>query len=367
VVSAAVDRAAVAPPALDHADRLFKIVLDEMNVVLELPADVILATTTPIPFPELVGDSAPIRAVAAEIRRALDVPFPILIEGETGTGKDLAAFLIHDKSRRRGGPYVTLNGGAMSETLIESQLFGHRRGSFSGADRDRAGLLMAARGGSLFIDEVAELSPGAQAKLLRAMDTGEVLAVGSDKAERTDARIIAATNVDLDGAVKAGKFRRDLYYRMRVLYIHMPALRERPEDIPLLARHTLLNVCTRLQIPPRFFSRSAMAAFIAGRWPGNIRQLIHEIERAVVACDGDEIGLHHLSPEFQEENLGSDLSFLGLRRRVVEAWERAEILRGLERTSWNVAALADEMGLSKRALFERVSRYGFERPAHLEA
>ena len=363
ILTAALERAALEPAVLHHLERLLAIVLDEMRAFLKLGAPVIAPTTPPIAFPELLGDSAPIRAVGAEIRRALDVPFPVLIEGETGTGKDLAAWLIHDRGQRRSGPYVTLNCVAMPEGLIESELFGHRRGSFSGADRDRPGLLMAARGGSLFLDEVGELSQGAQAKLLRAMDTGEVLPIGADKPERTDARIIAATNVDLDAAVKAGRFRRDLYYRLRVLYIHLPALRERPEDVPLLARHTLESVCTRLRIPQRYFSRSAMAAFIAARWPGNIRQLIHEVERAVVSCDDAEIQLPHLSPEFQAEHRGSDLSFLGLRRRVIEVWERAEILRGLERTNWNVAALAQEIGLSKRALFERVARYGFERPA----
>jgi serine/threonine protein kinase len=233
----------------------------------------------------------------------------VLIEGETGTGKDLAAWLIHDRGPRRAGPYVTLNCAAMNDSLLELELFGHRRGAFAGADRDRPGLFGAAQGGTLFLDEVAELSSSAQCKLLRAVESGEVLPVGAERVERTDARIIAASSDSLEDAVRAGRFRRDLYYRLRVLTLRLPALRDCREDIPLLAGRLLEAVCSRLSVPPHRLSGEVVATFAAAPWPGNVRQLIHELERAVVTSEGLEIGLSHLSPELQ--TLGNGLGHRG--------------------------------------------------------
>jgi serine/threonine protein kinase len=250
-------------------------------------------------FPELLGESAAMRSVHAQIGRALDVDLPVLIEGETGTGKDLAAWLIHDRGPRQAGPFVTLNCAAMDESLLEAELFGHRRGAITGADRSGPGLLMAARSGTLFLDEVGELSTSAQCKLLRAVESGEVLPVGAERVGRTDARIIAATSASLEAAVEAGRFRRDLYYRLRVLTLRLPALRDRREDIPLLARRLLETVCRRLAAPPHRLSGEALGALAAAVWPGNVRQLIHELERAVVGSEGLEIELAHLSPELQ--------------------------------------------------------------------
>jgi serine/threonine protein kinase len=235
----------------------------------------------------------------------VDIPLPVLIEGETGTGKDLAAWLIHDRGPRRAGAYVTLNCAAMNDSLLELELFGHRRGAFVGADHDRPGLFGAASGGTLFLDEVGELSSSAQSKLLRAVETGEVLPVGAERVERTDVRIIAASSANLEDAIRAGKFRRDLYYRLRVLTLRLPALRDCREDIPFLAERLLEAVCCRLSVPLHRLSPEVVAAFAAAAWPGNVRQLIHELERAVVSSDGLEIGLAHLSPELQ--TLGNDL------------------------------------------------------------
>ena len=258
-------------------------------------------------FPELVGEGPALRTVHAQLGRAVDVPLPVLIEGETGTGKDLAAWLIHDRGPRRAGPYVTLNCAAMNDSQLELELFGHRRGAFIGADRARPGLFVAARGGTLFLDEVGELSSSAQCKLLRAVESGEVLPVGAERVEHTDARIIAASSASLEEAVRAGKFRRDLYYRLRVLTLRLPPLRDCREDIPLLAERLLEAVCCRLSVPPHRLSPEAVATFAAAAWPGNVRQLIHELERAVVTSDGLEIGLDHLSPEFQ--TLGNSLGY----------------------------------------------------------
>ncbi|HEY3587299.1 MAG TPA: sigma 54-interacting transcriptional regulator, partial [Myxococcaceae bacterium] len=239
------------------------------------------------------------RSVHAQIGRALDVDLPVFIEGETGTGKDLAARLIHDRGRRRGGPFVHLNCAAVDESLLEAQLFGHRRGVLPGEDRSGPGLLMAARSGTLFLDEVGELSSGAQRKLLQVVDSGEVLPVGAERVGRTDARIIAATSESLEAAVEAGTFRRDLYYRLRVLTLRLPPLRERRADIALLARCLLETVCCRLAVPSHRLSKEALDALGAATWPGNVRELIHELERAVVTSEDLEIELDDLSPELQ--------------------------------------------------------------------
>jgi transcriptional regulator with AAA-type ATPase domain/serine/threonine protein kinase len=265
----------------------------------------VIPGSSPSTFPELLGESAAMRNVHTQIGRTLDVDLPVLIEGETGTGKDLAAWLIHHRGPRRAGPFVTVNCAAIDESLLESELFGHRRGAFTGADRSGPGLLMAARGGTLFLDEVGELSSGAQSKLLGAVATSEVLPVGAERAQRTDARIIAASGGSLHAAVEAGRFRRDLYYRLRVLTLRLPPLRDRREDIPLLAPRLLEEVCRRLAVPTHCLSPEALAALVAAMWPGNVRQLIHELEQAVVASEGLEIELAHLSPELQGLSDGS--------------------------------------------------------------
>ena len=250
-------------------------------------------------FPELLGQSAAMRSVHARLGGALEIDLPVLIEGETGTGKALAAWLIHDRGPRRAGPFKTVSCAAMDESLLEAELFGPRRKRLHRSSRDRAGLLMAADSGTLFLDEVGELSSGAQRRLLRALESGEVMPSGAGSAGRTDARIIAATSASLGAAVEAGSFRRDLYYRLRVLTLRLPPLRDRREDIPLLAERLLDGVCRRLAVPTHHLSSEALTALAAADWPGNVRELIHELERAVVASDGLEIGLAHLSPELR--------------------------------------------------------------------
>ncbi len=250
-------------------------------------------------FPELLGRSAAMRSVHARIGGALEVDLPVLIEGETGTGKALAAWLIHDRGPRRAGPFKTLSCAAMDESLLEAELFGPRRRGLHRSSRDGAGLLMAAGSGTLFLDEVAELSSGAQRRLLRALESGEVMPAGTGSTGRTDARIIAATSASLEAAVESGSFRRDLYFRLRVLTLRLPPLRDRREDIPLLAERLLEGVCRRLAVPTHHLSGEALTALQAADWPGNVRELIHELERAVVASEGLEIGPAHLSPELR--------------------------------------------------------------------
>jgi serine/threonine protein kinase len=259
----------------------------------------VIPGASPSSFPELLGESAVMRSVHAQIGRALDVDLPVFIEGETGTGKDLAARLIHDRGPRRGAPFVHLNCAALDESLLEAELFGHRRGALPGANRSGPGLLMAVRRGTLFLDEVGELGSGAQRKLLQTLDSGELLPASAKRAGHTGARVIAATSASLEAAVEAGRFRRDLYYRLRVLTLRLPPLRDRREDIPLLARCLLEMVCRRLAVPSHRLTEEALAALGSATWPGNVRQLIHELERAVVVSEGLEIQLDHLSPELQ--------------------------------------------------------------------
>jgi Nif-specific regulatory protein len=361
IVTRGLPRAPNLPGRLDQVERLLAITVDEIRTFAGQVPMLHRSPGRDAALTDLIGDSPAMCTVRSEIRRALDVPFPILLEGETGTGKDLVAWLVHHRGSRRAGPYVTLNCASMPEGLVEAELFGHRRGAFSGADRDHPGLLRASHGGTLFLDEVSELSPATQVKILRALESGEVRPVGAVRAVHTDARIIAATNVDLEAAVRKGHFRRDLYYRLRVLHIRLPPLRDRREDITPLTWHALQGVCERLSLPHRGLSQEVLAAFVAADWPGNVRQLIHEVERAVVACEGPKIQVEHLSPEFQAVNGGQAQSFWELRQHILEGWEQAEIRRGLEGTGWNVARLAREMGLSKRALFARLARYGITR------
>jgi DNA-binding NtrC family response regulator len=314
-------------------------------------------------FAELIGESEAFRAVREEIARALNVDYPVLITGETGTGKDLAAWLLHHRGPRREGPLVCVNCAALPDTLVESELFGHRRGAFTGADRDAPGLFDAARGGTLLLDEVHQLSLSAQAKLLRAVDTGEYLPLGEARPRRSDARLIAATNADLADQVAAGTFRRDLYYRLHVLTLKMPSLRAVPGDIPRIAAHFVRVIAERAGAHPPEISSETMAALVAAPWPGNVRQLIHELERALLRANGSLL-VGHLSPDLQGMALErADLD--GMKERVAQAWELDQIRKGLERTSWNVTRLAQELGVSRRGLTGKIARYGLRRPERL--
>jgi DNA-binding NtrC family response regulator len=357
---------AVHPPALvaDVAARLLAIVAEEMGRYAEHRRTLEIAA--PGELSEIVGVSVAIEEVRAELRRVIPAPYPVLIEGETGTGKDLAAWCIHHRGPREKGRYVAVNCAAMPETLLESTLFGHRRGAFTGALRDEPGLLVAARGGTIFLDEVAELSLGAQAKLLRAIESGDVLPVGATHAAKTDARILAATNADLEVAAAERRFRPDLLYRLRVLSVRMPPLRERPEDIPHLASHVLRQIGERLGVLLLGFTDDALAALVAAPWLGNVRELIHEIERAAVRCEGARIELAHLSAPLRRSGATGRTAvpsdFLARGRAVHETWEHDNLERSLIAADWNVAQAATALGISRRTLFNRIKAFGLERP-----
>jgi two-component system, NtrC family, response regulator HydG len=242
-----------------------------------------------------IGDSAAAQSIRSEVEMAARWDMRVLITGETGAGKDVVARLIHQTSPRRPWPMASLNCAGLSDSLIASELFGHERGSFTDAHRDRAGVFETASKGTVFLDEVGEMSPRMQGSLLRFLETGEIQRVGSDRPTRTvDVRVIAATNRDLLADVESGRFREDLYYRLNVLRIHVPPLRERRDDIPLLVCHYVDRYTAHHRLPSRPITRAALDRLTACDWPGNVRQLKNVVERTVLRCKGTTIDIDDL-------------------------------------------------------------------------
>ncbi len=285
----------------------------------------------------------------------------VLIEGETGTGKELLARKIHEESGRGGG-FVAVNCGAVPEALLESEFFGHLRGAFTGADREREGLFQAASGGTLFLDEVGELPESLQVKLLRALQEGRVRRIGESEEREVDVRVVAATNRSLE---KADGFRSDLYYRIAVVTLRLPPLRERPEEIPVLARHFLEELGGRMGGAAGSLSPAALEALLAHPWPGNVRELRNVLERALVVAEGEVIHRHDLPSGFSGEGRGAPEGVLGeeddlsVKRRLA-ALERRLIVRALERTGGRRGEAAELLELSERALRYKIRDYGIE-------
>lgn len=287
---------------------------------------------------------------------------PVLLEGETGVGKDLAARLVHQHSPRREHPFVAINATSLAETLFESELFGHRKGSFSDAHQHHEGLAKAADGGTLFLDEIGELSRVSQSKLLRFLDHREVRPVGSCQTSTVDVRIVCATNRDLLQEVDQGSFRRDLYYRVRVLSIHIPPLRERREDIAPLVRHFWELFGARFGKDLQTFDAEAMDLLMTYDWPGNVRELANEIKRSIVLMPEDRrIGVELLSPRITAGSRRSGAAARSLKQRA-RRLEKRMILDVLERTRWNVSAAARQLDMSRVGLAKKMRRLGIQRP-----
>jgi transcriptional regulator with GAF, ATPase, and Fis domain/tetratricopeptide (TPR) repeat protein len=304
-------------------------------------------------YSNIVGESPGMLELFRLLDRITDVELPVVIHGESGTGKELVARAIHHNGPRSERPFVSENCGALPETLLESILFGHVKGAFTGADRDRKGLFEVAHGGTLFLDEVGEMSPAMQTKLLRVLQDGEVRRVGGDRVVQVDVRIIAASNQKLDQLVDRGSFRQDLYYRLNVLSVELPPLRERPEDLPLLVEHFIQKYSADR---PRRLSRGALDRLLAHPWPGNVRELENEIQR-VLALGGDLIGEADLSGAIrggEDPPLRAD--DLDVRRHV-ELLERDLLRRALERTEGNQTRAAKLLGLSRYGLLKKLRRY----------
>jgi two-component system response regulator HupR/HoxA len=320
-------------------------------------------------FDRLVFASTTMAEVCNLARKAASTDLPVLIEGETGTGKELMARAIHLFSQRHKLLFMAENCGAISEDLLQSELFGHRRGAFTGATTDRLGLFLAADGGTVFLDEISEISPSVQVSLLRFLQEGEVRALGSDQTKRANVRIIAASNRPLRALVAEGKFRQDLYYRLRGFELRMPPLRERREDIPALVAHMLDKYAGSLARRVAGITPEAMARLSAYAFPGNVRELENEVRRLIaLAEDGEFITVRHLSPEIARASGHmlraadplSDLPGRSLKEKV-EALEAKLVCSTLDRCHWNHSRAARELGLSRVGLKNKIRRYDIRR------
>ena len=284
----------------------------------------------------------------------------VLIQGESGTGKEIIARYIHELSARREGPCLSINCGALTESLLESELFGHVKGSFTGAIRDKIGLFGASTKGTFFLDEIGETTPATQVKLLRALQHREVIPVGSTDAIPVDTRVVAATNRDLDEEIRAGHFRSDLYYRLNVIALHMPPLRQRQDDIPVLADHFLHRIGEMRNEAPRRLSDAARSALIEYAWPGNVRELENALERAVILTEDVVITPAALPERVTQRRAEPLVSTRTPPNPTLEAVERAYIMWVLQSEGGNKSRAADVLGIDPSTLYRKLSRYGVE-------
>lgn len=309
----------------------------------------------------LVGASHAMQAVYRLIDRAALSDVPILIQGDTGTGKELAARAIHDNSVVKDRLFLSQNCGALSGELIHSELFGHRKGSFTGAVSDRAGLFETANGGTVFLDEIADASPQVQASLLRVLQNGELRRLGESTPRRVNVRVIAASNTNLEKAVSRGAFRRDLFYRLQVLNIKMPALRDRKDDIPLLAGHLLRRAAREAGKTMTGFTAGALKVLVNCDWPGNVRQLDNEIRRAVALAENGGILDADLLSEGIRDKAGRIDKSSGTLRAFLQSVERRYLSQVLDRNDWNITQSALELGLTRSGLYKKLERHGLKR------
>ncbi len=308
-------------------------------------------------FSALKGESRPMRQLKETLALVAPAEATVLITGESGTGKEVVAQIIHQNSRRAEGPLIKINCAALPENLLESELFGHERGAFTGATARREGRFKAADGGSIFLDEVGELSPGTQAKLLRVLQEGEFSPLGSDKTLQADVRVMAATNRDLAQAVAEGRFREDLYYRLNVVTLEMPPLRERGEDVITLAEDFLRQFNQKNRRDLKGFSPEARRLLLAHSWPGNVRELINAVERAVIMAQGHLIEAGDLPLAIQGSARTQDDYCLRPGLTIREA-ERLLIERTLEATGGNRTRAAEMLGITRKTLQNKIKEYG---------
>jgi len=307
---------------------------------------------------------SPVDAVCRMAERVAQVDLPVLLTGESGTGKELMARAIHYASGRRAAAFVVENCAAIPDTLLESELFGHKRGSFTGAVEDHVGLFQRAHGGTVFLDEIGETSPAFQVKLLRVLQEGELRPVGSARALPVDVRVVAATHRNLDDDMRAGRFREDLYYRLAGVTLHLPPLRERAGDIAAMAQALLEDVAAQLKRPALRFGSGTMACLVHYAWPGNVRELRNEIARAVALAEGPVIEPSHFSPRVLQGRTvplaaaATPLPATGTLAERLEAFEAAILRETLLRHRWNKSRAAQELNLSRVGLRAKMLRFG---------
>ena len=364
--------------ALDFIEKPFDI--DEMEARIERALDQgNLAETVrglresllePYRPENIVGESPALLRALEIARKVAPARSSVLITGETGTGKELIAGAIHAMSPRRDGEFVPVNCAAIPDTLLESELFGHERGAFTGAARRRMGRFERAHGGTLFLDEIGDMSLATQAKILRVLQDGRLERLGGEEAVEVDVRVVAATHRDLVERVREGTFREDLYYRLNVVTIRLPPLRERGDDVILLARHFARTLCADLKRPPMDFGDDALEALRRHTWPGNVRELRNAVERAVILAETDRIGAQDLGieaaagPRPPGEWEGKDFRFCFPPQGVsLEAAERELLLAALRRAHWVQKEAARLLGITKRAIHYKIEKHGITHPS----
>jgi two-component system, NtrC family, response regulator len=338
--------------------------LDELKVVisrvfkrLELEVESIQERNLAqhVSLEEIIGSSPAMQSVFATVRKVADTDVPVLILGESGTGKELIANAIHKRGARKKGPFVAINCAAIPETLLESELFGYEKGSFSGATTQRRGKFEYAKGGTLFLDEIGDLAPEMQVKLLRFLQEKVVERVGGRELIPIDARVIAATNQDLGAAVKSGRFREDLYFRLAVVQLVVPPLRDRGDDVIELAYYLAKSYCKEMGKPLIRFSKPTLDAMRRHSWPGNVRELQNRVQRALVLSDGKMVSPAELDlsiiPEAKESPQGS-------LKEARQEFEREIIVRALKDNGGNISKTARAIGISRPTLYELMERYG---------
>ena len=301
----------------------------------------------------LIGESAPLRKLREQIRVLAPIPSPVLILGESGSGKELVAHDLHAFGADPAAPFVAVNCAALPESLVESELFGHERGAFTGAERARRGAFELAGRGTLFLDEIGELPLPVQAKLLRALEAREITRLGAEKPTPVLARVVAATHRDLDADVEAKRFRQDLYYRLNVHILRVPPLRERASDVPLLVRHFLGMLCDRFGVRRKSIDDDALSLLSAYDWRrNNVRELRNIVERLIIAAGDRDIGVDHVPPEIAEDTRDADSS---LQAKRADA-ERQIIVDSLDRNDWHITNTARELGLADHASLLKIMR-----------
>jgi two-component system nitrogen regulation response regulator NtrX len=308
----------------------------------------------------LVGESPAIRQIRSQIEMASKSSSRVLITGESGTGKEIVAHLLHELSERVSGPFVEVNCAAIPHELIESELFGHEKGSFTGAFEMKKGKFELADKGTLFLDEIADMSFQTQAKLLRVLEGQEFQRVGGSKSIAVDTRVVAATNKDMEERIKEEKFRDDLFFRLNVIPIAMPPLRDRKEDIPLLVKHFLGLLATEYGQPIKGLSGPALERLVDHAWPGNIRELKNLIERLVIMTPGEEIGPEAIA--LKGEAVSGNYFNMGSLKEARDAFERDLIYRKLSENGWNVTRTAEELGIERSNLHRKIKSYDIKLP-----
>ncbi|MFN8294645.1 MAG: sigma-54 dependent transcriptional regulator [Chitinophagales bacterium] len=313
---------------------------------------------------DIVGESNPIVKIKETIAKVAPTEARVLITGDNGSGKELVARWLHEQSNRANGPLVEVNCAAIPSELIESELFGHEKGAFTSAIKQRVGKFEQANGGTLFLDEIGDMSLSAQAKVLRALQENKITKVGGDKEEKVDVRVVAATNKDLLKEVEENRFRMDLYHRLSVILIHVPSLNERKDDIPVLADHFLNEICGDYGIPVKKIENDALESLQARNWTGNIRELRNVVERLVIMSDKTitkQDVIDYSGPSGKAENKGIDFDKFANLQQLNDYVERSFIENKLDKNSWNTSKTAEDIGMSKKALEEKLESLGLKK------